>query len=55
MLVQPTANVASHDNNMEAFMDVYIFYNILADENFRLTCMCVSAMWKKMWQSKGTR
>ncbi len=27
---------ASHDNNVEAFMDDYIFYNILAAENYKL-------------------
>lgn len=55
MLAQPTAKIASHGNNMEAFMDVYIFYNILSDENFKLTCVSKSAVQKKMWQSKGTR
>lgn len=40
MLVQPTAKkIASHDNNGEAVMDGYIFYNTLAVENSRLTCV----------------
>lgn len=39
---QPTAQkkVASHDNNVEAFMDDYIFYNILALGKSKRTCEC---------------
>lgn len=47
---------ASHDMNMEDFMHDYIFYNILAVGNSRLTCIRLDCnMRREMWHSEETR
>lgn len=49
---QPTVELASHDNNMEAFMDDYIFHNTLAKTPSLLTYELECNMQKEMWEKQ---